>query len=72
MTVSQPAQVFHGMTTKVITASMTSWSDSSAVVEVKTVRTEDKANAETKNYQNAKVTLVKIGGNWLVDKFVWE
>lgn len=68
----QTAQSFYGITTRVITADLTKWSDSNAEVSLKTVRTETKSGNTANRYQNATVNLVKTGGTWLVDKFVWQ
>lgn len=65
-------QNFTGMTTKVISMDLTSWSDSKATVELKTSRTEEKNRVVTTRYQNATVEMVKLNGVWLVNKLLWN
>ncbi len=63
---------FAGVTTKVISMNLTSWSDTKATVELKTMRTEEKNGTVTTRYQNATVEMVKVGTSWLIDKIVWN
>jgi hypothetical protein len=72
MNAKSSTQSFVGVTTKVISLELTSWSDTAATVELKTMRTEEKNGAVSVRYQNATVDMVKIGGVWLVDKLVWN
>ncbi len=72
MSFKSTSQSFVGVTTKVISMDLTSWSDTKATVELKTTRTEEKNGAVSTRYQNATVEMVKIGGVWLVDKLTWN
>jgi len=65
-------QSFVGMTTKVISTELVSWSDNKAVVELKMTRTEEKNGVVSTRYQNATVDMVKVNSSWLVDKLVWN
>jgi hypothetical protein len=65
-------QNFVGVTTRVITTELASWNGSTATVELRTMRTEEKSGEVTNKYQNAEVKLIKSGENWLVDQFVWK
>lgn len=63
---------FLGMSTEVISAEMAKWSDTEAVVKLKTVRSQEKNKVTSTLQQGATVTLVKQGNAWLVNSFVWE
>lgn len=65
-------QNFVGVTTKVISADLTSWSDTKATVEIKTTRVEEKNGAMSSRYQNATVEMIKVSSGWLVDKMMWK
>jgi len=65
-------QSFVGVTTKVISMELASWSGTKAVVELKTTRTEEKDGKVTTRQQNATVEMVKSNDLWLVDKLVWN
>ncbi|HSR89613.1 MAG TPA: hypothetical protein VLK22_04475 [Candidatus Udaeobacter sp.] len=66
------AQSFDGVTTKVINADLTAWSDSKASVELKLTRTEEKNGSVSTRYQNVSLELVKTDSLWLVDKVTWH
>ena len=72
MNAKTTTQSFTGVTTKVVSMDLTSWSDTKAVVEFKTMRVEEKNGAVTTKYQNATVELIKQGSSWLADKLVWN
>ena len=65
-------QNFVGVTTRVITTDLVSWNGSTATIELRTMRTEEKSGNVTNKYQNAEAKLIKSGENWLVDQFVWK
>ena len=65
-------QSFVGMTTKVISMELVSWSDTKATIELKTTRTEEKNGVVSAHYQNATVEMVKVNSSWLVDGLVWN
>ena len=65
-------QNFVGVTTKVISIDLMSWSDAKAVVALKTTRIEEKNGQMTTRYQNATVEMIKAGSLWLVDKLMWN
>jgi len=69
---SAAGQAFVGVTTRVITADLTDWKGNEAVIDLRTMRTEEKSGVVTNKYQNAEAKLVKSGENWLVDQFVWK
>lgn len=71
-TTTNAGQNFTGMTTKVISMDLVSWSDTKATVELKTSRTEEKNGVVTTRYQNATVEMVKLNGMWLVNKLLWN
>ena len=71
-TTTSANQNFTGMTTKVISMDLTSWSDAKATVELKTSRIEEKNGVVTTRYQNAIVEMVKLNGVWLVNKLLWN
>ncbi len=72
MNTKTTTQSFVGMTTKVISMNLTSWSDTQATVELKTTRTQEKDGMVTTSYQTATVNMVKVNSVWLVDKLVWN
>lgn len=65
-------QTFLGLTTKVMSIDLVSWSADKATVSLKTMRTEDKNGVITNRYQNVTVEMVKEGGVWLADKLTWN
>ncbi len=72
ITAKNISQSFVGMTTKVVSMGLVSWSDTKATVELKTSRTEEKNGVITTRYQNATIGMLKVGSSWLVDKLVWN
>ncbi len=66
------AQSFVGMTTKVISMNLLSWSDNRATVELKTTRTEEKNGVVTPRQQTATLDMIKQGSVWLADRLVWD
>lgn len=72
ITAKNTSQNFVGVTTKVISMDLTSWSDAKATVELKTTRAEEKNGMVATHYQNAIVDMVKINGSWLVGNLVWN
>ena len=68
----QNASSYFGVTTRGATMKLTKWSDSAASVTVSTVRAETQNGKTTNKEQDAKVTLIKIGKEWLVDSFSWQ
>ncbi|MBP6859555.1 MAG: hypothetical protein KBC69_02975 [Candidatus Magasanikbacteria bacterium] len=65
-------QTFLGLTTKVMSIDLVSWSADKATVSLKTMRTEDKNGVITNRYQNVTVEMVKESGVWLADKLTWN
>lgn len=65
-------QPFLGLTTKVMSMDLESWSAAKATVSLKTMRAEDKNGVITNRYQNVTVEMVKEGGVWLADKLTWN
>lgn len=63
---------FVGVTTKAISATLSSWSDSKATVDIKVMRTEEKKGVVSTRYQNVSLDLVKTNSLWLVDKVTWN
>lgn len=65
-------QEFYGITTKVIRAELSNWSDAKALVTLQTARTEDKNGAVVSRYQAVTVEMVKENGIWLANSIVWN
>ncbi len=66
------AQTFLGLTTKVISVSLTAWTEDKATVALKTMRVENKNGVISTRYQNVTVGMVKSNGVWLADTIVWN
>lgn len=62
---------FASTITKAYSSKLSSWNDTSAIVELQVKITEEKNGIIKNRDQQAKVSLVKDGQNWLVDKFDW-
>lgn len=63
---------FVGVTTKVFTSELKSWSSKEAAVFLSTAIREEKDGAVSDRQQNITINLVKVGDSWLVSKFQWE
>ena len=64
---------FSGITTKSLSAKITSSSDNSATVLVSTQRIETKADlSDNVYYQDIEIEVVKSGDTWLVDGAYWQ
>ncbi len=63
---------FTGVTTKVISSKITSWSSSAAIVSLETMKTEDSNGTVKNTQQSATVYLSYVSGQWLVNKFEWK
>jgi len=63
---------FVGVSTQAIAVEINKWSESEALMKVKTIRTQEKNGKSSTLQQVGAVTLVKQGTNWLVSNFVWE
>jgi hypothetical protein len=72
MNVKSSTGSFVGVTTKVISTDLTAWSGTTATVELKMMRNEEKNGVVSTRYQNATVEMVKTDGVWLADKLVWN
>ena len=72
ITAKNTSQNFVGVTTKVISMDLASWSDTKATVELKTTRAEEKNGVVATRYQNATVDMVKVKDSWLVGNLVWN
>ena len=70
--VKNPNSGFLGLTTKVVSVDMISWSDSKAVFDLKIMRNENKSGVVTTRYQNVIVEMVKENNVWLADSLVWK
>lgn len=69
----EPADNFRGVTTKSLSAEILSLEPSAAEVLVGTQHIETDSNLNEKTYyQDIKVSLVKNGDEWLVDKTNWQ
>ncbi len=62
---------FASAITKIYSTKLVAWSNNNAVVEFQAKVGEEKNNIVSTRDQGGKVTLVKSGENWLVDKFEW-
>lgn len=65
-------QPFIGVTTKVVTADITSWSDAAATIQFQAIKTETHNNATSSTQPGGSVKLVKQGAKWLVDGIYWN
>jgi hypothetical protein len=63
---------FLGLTTKAVSATSVSWSDTKAVFDLKIMRNENKNGAVANRYQNVTVEMVKENNVWLVNSLVWK
>jgi len=72
MTTTQNQSTYYGMTTKVVTMSITKWSSSSATITLSTSRSETKSSSTKKINQDAIVQMTKSGNSWLVSSFKWQ
>ncbi len=63
---------FLGLTTKVVSADMVSWTDSKAVFDLKIMRNENKNGVVATRYQNVTVDMVKENGVWLASDLAWK
>ena len=70
--VKNPNAGFLGLTTKVVSVSMISWSDSKADFDLKIMRNENKSGVVTTRYQNVTVEMIKENGTWLADSLTWK
>ena len=68
----QNESTYYGVSTNVISVVITDWNATKANVKLSAKRVETK-NGTTKNInQDATVTVVKSGSNWLVSSFKWQ
>ncbi|MBI2037604.1 MAG: hypothetical protein HYT15_01560 [Candidatus Magasanikbacteria bacterium] len=72
MNVKSTSQGFLGVTTKVVSASITDWSASKATVQLRLMREENKDGTVSNRYQNATVEMVKQGNVWLANALAWN
>lgn len=63
---------FLGLTTKVVSATRVSWSDSKAVFDLKIMRNENKNGVASNRYQNVTVEMAKENGVWLANNLIWQ
>lgn len=70
--VSSSGQPFYGITTKIISTNITSWSETKATVSLKAMRTEDKNGTISSRNQNVAVEMVKEGEKWLASSITWN
>lgn len=69
LSVKVVATGFTGVTSRVITAEISDWGESAAKVSANLIRTEEKGGTINSTQQTASVSLIKVGNEWLVDKF---
>lgn len=69
---SSSGQPFYGITTKIISTNITSWSETKATVSLKAMRTEDKNGTISSRNQNVTVEMVKEGEKWLASSIAWN
>ena len=62
---------FYGVTTQVLRTDLAQWGTTSATVTVQAVKNVTSNGQTSKVYQNANVTLVKTGEDWLISSFAW-
>ena len=62
---------FVGVTTKVVAANITAYTDSAATVAMNCLRTTTKGDVTDKTNQAVTVKLVRSGDTWLVDDIKW-
>lgn len=60
---------FYAVSVEAYGANLSSWTDKAASVDLQLKITEEKSGVITKKDAQAKVNLVKIGNDWLVDNF---
>lgn len=72
MNIKNTSQNFLGITTKVISVSISNWSADKVSLTLNAMRTEDKNGATTTRYQNVVVEMIKAGGVWLASSIVWQ
>lgn len=60
---------FYAVSVEAYGANLSSWTDSAAGVDLQLKITEEKSGVITKKDAQAKVNLIKIGNDWLVDNF---
>lgn len=64
-----PGPNFYAVSVEAYSAKLSDWTDKSANVDLQLKITEEKGGVITKKDAQAKVSLVKNGGSWLVDNF---
>ena len=67
-----PSASYVGKITKAVGATLQDWTAQSASVFIQVVETAEKNGASVQAHRNLTVTMVKAGGVWLADGFVWE
>ncbi len=63
---------FLGLTTKVASVQLSSWTDAKAVLDLKTMRNQDKNGVESTRYQDVTVEMVKENNVWLANSIAWK
>ncbi len=65
---------YYGISTRVISVSTLEESETSAVLEVQTQRTEaiDTPTNTSTRYQKIRLNMEKVNGKWLINGFQWE
>jgi hypothetical protein len=70
------AKVYHGITTKTLSAEILSYDNEAGKAEIEVVTQRQEAQGSTANpvvyYQNIKLQVVKTTDGWKVDSAVWE
>ncbi len=62
---------FTGVSTRVVNTTIVDWSDSRAVIDLKTMRLENNNNILTDRQHDVRVVMIKIGDDWKADDFKW-
>ncbi len=63
---------FTGLTTKAVSATLVSWTDASAVFDIRVLRNENKNGTVSNRNQTVTVEMVKSGNSWLANSLVWK
>lgn len=72
LTAPSSNQAFYGITTKVISMDLSSWSETKAMVTLRAMRTEDKNGTVSSRNQTVTVEMVKEGTVWLANSIAWN
>ncbi len=63
---------FTGVTTRAFSSSIVSYENDKSIVNIISIRQENKENVLREYNQEAEVTLVRNGNSWLVDDIKWK